>query len=339
MPSGRVTIVDVARRAGVAKSTVSVALNGQPGVSDEVRQRVHQVALELGWRPSSVARALSRDRAGACGMILARDPRSISIEPFFTRLTNGIESELSRNGIALMLQFVPDVEAEIEAYRSWWGERRVDGVIMIDCRVDDPRLQLDSYVGVPAVMLSPTEAPTTVPCLGSGDGAAMRAAVEHLHALDHHRIGWCSGPAQFAHTAERRQSLLATSAEHGIEALIAGSDYTTDSGANACRVLMAHDPRPTAVIFDNDVMALAGLGVLAADGISVPSEVSVVSWEDSVLCTAAHPSLTSLHRDVFGYGVAGARALLDLIEGRPVRPKTTTTQRLVVRASTSRRTD
>jgi len=336
MPRGRVTIVDVARRAGVAKSSVSVALNGQPGVSEETRERVRQVAVDLGWRPSSVARALSRDRVGACGMILARDPRSISVEPFFTRLTNGIESELSRNGIALMLQYVPDVDAEIEAYRTWWAERRVDGVIMIDCRVEDPRLQLDSYVGVPAVMLSQPEAPTTVPCLGSQDGDAMRAAVQHLHALDHRRIGWCSGPELFAHTLERKQAFLDTCAAYGIDGVIACSDYTSDSGAKACRELMAHSPRPSALIFDNDVMALAALGVLAADGISVPADVSVVSWEDSVLCTAAYPSLTSLHRDVFGYGVAGARALLDVIEGRPIRPKISSLQRLVVRSSTSR---
>lgn len=336
MSHDRVTIVDVARRAGVAKSTVSVALNNQRGVSDEVRARVRQVANELGWRPSSVARALSRDRAGACGMILARDPRSISVEPFFTRLTNGIESELSRNGIALMVQYVPDPQAEIEAYRTWWSERRVDGVIMVDCRVGDPRLRLGDQVGVPAVMLSHADADATVPCLDSADGEAMRAAVEHLHALDHRRIGWCSGPERFAHTIERRTAFEQTCAGLGLTGYVAHSDYTTDSGATACRSLMTQDPRPTALIFDNDVMALAGLGTLAAAGVSVPAEVSVVSWEDSVLCTAAHPQLTSLHRDVFGYGVAGAQALLDVIEGRPVRPRAMSSQRLVVRASTSR---
>ena len=235
MPRDRVTIVDVARRAGVAKSTVSVALNNQPGVSDAVQERVRQVANELGWRPSSVARALSRDRAGACGMILARDPRSISVEPFFTRLTNGIESELSRNGIALMVQYVPDLEAELEAYRTWWGERRVDGVIMVDCRVDDPRLRLGDQVGVPAVMLSQADHDTTVPCLDSGDGEAMRTAVEHLHALDHRRIGWCSGPEQFAHTIERRTAFQQACAELDIVGYLAHSDYTTDSGATACR--------------------------------------------------------------------------------------------------------
>lgn len=336
MPRDRVTIVDVARRAGVAKSTVSVALNNQPGVSDDVRERVRRVAVELGWRPSSVARALSKDRAGVCGMILARDPRSISVEPFFTRLTSGIESELSRNGIALMVQYVPGVDAEIEAYRTWWSERRVDGVIMVDCRVADPRLRLGDHVGVPAVMLSHADDDTTVPCLDSGDGAAMWTAVEHLHALDHRRIGWCSGPDQFAHTIERRAVFQQACADLGIVGHIAHSDYTTRSGATACRSLMAQDPRPTALIFDNDVMALAGLGTLAAAGVSVPSEVSVVSWEDSVLCTAAYPNLTSLHRDVFGYGVAGARALLDVIEGRAARPRAAATQRLVVRASTSR---
>ncbi|MGI8769221.1 MAG: LacI family DNA-binding transcriptional regulator [Propionibacteriaceae bacterium] len=336
MPSRRVTIVDVARRAGVAKSTVSYALNGQPGVSDQVRKRVQEVARELGWRPSSIAQALSRNRVGACGLILVRDPHLISIEPFFTRLTTGLESELSRNKMALMIQFVPDVEAEIEAYRSWWGERRVDGVIMVDCRVDDPRLRLADHVDVPAVMLASPSMRTSVPCLGFGDGESMHVVVSHLHTLGHRRIGWVSGPTDYAHTVERRDAFLAACRLRQMEPLIHHGDYSTRSGANGCRELLRRDPRPTALVFDNDVMSLAGMGVLGAAGISVPEQMSVISWEDSALCTASHPELTSLHRDLFGYGVAGARALLDLIGGLAVEPRIAGSQRLVIRGSTAR---
>lgn len=337
MPRGRVTIVDVARRAGVAKSTVSYALNGQPGVSAETAERVLQIAVELGWRPSSAARALSKNRVGACGLVLARDPRSISVEPFFTRLTSGLESELSRNRMALMVQYVPDVEAEIEAYRTWWGERRVDGVIMLDCRVDDPRLRLGDYVDVPAIMLATAPSvPTSVPILGFGEAEAMRAIVTHLDALGHRRIGWCGGPQVFTHSVERRRSFEESCADFGIDGVIATTDYTTSSGAAACRELISRSPRPTALIFDNDVMAMAGMGVLAAEGISVPDRMSVVSWEDSVLCSTTYPALTSLHRDLFGYGVTGIRALLDVIEGRELQAPRLGSQRLVIRGSTSR---
>lgn len=337
MPRERVTIVDVARRAGVAKSTVSYALNGQPGVSAATAERVRQAAIELGWQPSSIARALSRDRVGICGLALARDPRSISVEPFFTRLTSGLESELSRNQMALMVQYVPDIEAELEAYRTWWGERRVDGVIMLDCRVNDPRLRLADHLDVPAVMLATAPSgQATVPILSFNEGTAMTVVVKHLAALGHRRIGWCGGPQIFTHSVERHKAFLRACDQLGITAMVAHTDYTTSSGAAAARDLIAADPRPSAIVFDNDVMALAGMGVLAAAGITVPAQMSVVSWEDSVLCTAGFPALTSLHRDLFGYGVAGVRALLDVIEGRRVRARTPSSERLIIRGSTAR---
>ena len=137
----RVTIGDIAARAGVSKGAVSYALNRRPGISDETRARILGIADELGWYPNRAARALSVARADACGFALARPARTLAIDAFFAEFLAGVEAELVSHSLALTLQLTPDVESEIEVYRRWWGERRVDGVLMMDLRLDDPRLE------------------------------------------------------------------------------------------------------------------------------------------------------------------------------------------------------
>ncbi len=149
----RPTIADIANRAGVSKGSVSYALNGRPGVSELTRRRILAIAEEVGWHPNRAARALSAARSGACGLALARPARTLAYEPFFAELLSGIEAELSARQVALMLQIVEDVEAETVALRRWWAERRVDGVLLVDLRMEDPRVPLVEELGLPAVIV------------------------------------------------------------------------------------------------------------------------------------------------------------------------------------------
>ena len=138
----RPTIADIAQRAGVSKGAVSYALNGQPGVSEATRQRIVAIAREIGFSPSNAARALSGASAKAVGLTLCRPARILSIEPFFMGLISGFEAELAARSYALTLQVVATPEHEVEVYRRWWGERRVDGVFVSDLRDGDVRREL-----------------------------------------------------------------------------------------------------------------------------------------------------------------------------------------------------
>src|SRR5688572_16525188 len=151
--ASRTTIRDIAERAGVSKGAVSYALNGQPGVSDETRERILSIARELGWYPNRAARALSAARADACGLVLARPAATIAHEPFFMEFIAGVEAELSSHSTALTLQLVETVQDELAVYRRWWGEHRVDGVFMADLRIDDPRVEELRRLGLPAVVV------------------------------------------------------------------------------------------------------------------------------------------------------------------------------------------
>src|SRR3954454_3316744 len=117
MTHARVTIADIAARAGVSKGAVSYALNGRPGLSEATRARILAIADELGWYPNRAARALSAARADACGLILARPASTIGLEPFFMEFIGGVEAELSPRAIGLTIQLARTVDEEIAIYR------------------------------------------------------------------------------------------------------------------------------------------------------------------------------------------------------------------------------
>ena len=146
----RPTIADIARRAGVTKAAVSFALNGQPGVSAATRERILAIAAEIGFEPSSAARALSDGRAGAFGLIIDRPARTLGSETFFMQLISGIQTEMTRDHVTLLFTMVEDQAEEIRMYRTWWAQRKVDGVFVVDLQVRDRRIGVLTELGMPA---------------------------------------------------------------------------------------------------------------------------------------------------------------------------------------------
>ncbi|MDA5280353.1 LacI family DNA-binding transcriptional regulator [Streptomyces sp. NPDC054904] len=374
----RPTIKDIARRAGVSESAVSFALNDRPGVSDHTRARVRQVAEELGWQPNSAARALSGERSGAVGLVLARPAHTLGVESFFLQLVSGIQEVLSASRTALLFQVVEDIDAECAVHRRWWAERRVDGVLVVDPRTRDPRPELLTALGLPAVMIGGTgeadagevdtgEVDTggvDTGGVGSGrirpgepspgppgtgrrpalsavradDARAMADVLGHLHALGHRRIAHVAGLPGLAHTARRVSSLRAEALRLGLagdQVESVTTDYSDTEGAAATRRLLARPRPPTALVYDNDVMAVAGSAVAAELGVAVPGRLSIVAWDDSALCRVTHPRLTALVRDTAGFGRLAAEELLAVLGGSAPRVRESELPRLEPRESTA----
>ncbi|MFD5885955.1 LacI family DNA-binding transcriptional regulator [Streptomyces sp. NPDC060334] len=375
----RPTIKDIARRSGVSESAVSFALNDRPGVSEDTRARVRRIAEELGWQPNSAARALSGERSGAVGLVLARPAHTLGVESFFLRLVSGVQEVLSAGRIALLFQVVEDVDAECAVYRRWWAERRVDGVIVVDPRIDDPRPELLAGLGLPAVMVGgpdvpgsdttgsdisgsdttgsdvpgsdttgsdpsestaaravpPSRRPSTI---RADDAGAMIQVLEHLHGLGHRRITHLAGLPCLAHTARRTASLRTWSEGRGLgpdRVRSVVTDYSDAEGAAATRRVLAEPEPPTALVYDNDVMALAGLAVATELGIAVPGRLSIVAWDDSALCRVTHPRLTALVRDTAAFGRLAAEELLAVLAGGVPRTRQSELPRLEPRESTA----
>jgi DNA-binding LacI/PurR family transcriptional regulator len=330
----RPTIADIAEKAGVSKGSVSYALNGNPGLSEHTRRRILAIAEEVGWQPNRAARALSASRSGACGLALARPARTLVYEPFFAKLLGGIEAELSANQVALMLQIVEDVEAESTALKRWWGERRVDGVLLVDLRVDDPRVRVVEELHLPAVIVGGPGQTGGIPYFPGNDTEGIRQIVDHLVSLGHSRIDRVAGSPNFAHTQLRTRVFKHALAAVGAEGRVVSTDYSSSASAHATRRLLGRQPAPTAIIFDSDIMALAGLGAAQEMGLSVPGDLAVVSFDDSLLCQVVRPALTACARDVEAFGARAARALVALIDGEEMPSGVVEESVLMARAST-----
>lgn len=315
-PTPRATMGDVAKRLGISKAAVSYALNGQPGVSSETRMRVLALAKELGWYASSSARALSGAETGVVGLVLSRPSDLLTIETFFIHFLSGVEKVLAERGSSLLLRVIGEhPEAEINTYERWWGERRVDGVILVDERHRDLRLAAVERLGLPAVLCGGPIRASSLPCLWTDQAADATMVMEYLVSLGHRQIAHVSGPARFVHERTRRRSVRRAASTLGVTVETREAEYTGPQAAEVTRRLLDQPVSPTAIVYASDVMALAGLGVAAARGLPVPAQLSVVSWDDSYLTTIVHPAVTALWRDTPAYGGLAASVLLDLVDG------------------------
>lgn len=337
MPRSRPTIIDVARRAGVSKGAVSFALNDRPGVSAETRERIHAAAEELGWRPNLRARALPANRAFAIGLVVARPPRLLSADPFFPAFIAGVESILSAHDLALVLQVVPDAASEAAGYRRLVSNGRVDGVLLTDVRVNDPRIGLLHELQLPAVTLGRPVGDVRFPAVVADDAAGIRAALDHLIALGHTRIAHVAGPDQFIHGRSRFEAWRHGLVKHGLPpSPYRRADFSPADGARATTALLRLAKPPTAIIYASDVMAIAGMNAARGAGLRLPADLSVTGFDDAVLAAYTTPSLTTVHVDAVSWGRLATTTLLRLINEGHVDDVATPAPTLVVRESTGR---
>ncbi|MGH3171196.1 MAG: LacI family DNA-binding transcriptional regulator [Trebonia sp.] len=314
----RPTITDIAQQAGVTKAAVSFALNGQPGVSAATRERILAIAEEIGFQPNSAARALTAGRAGAFGFILDRPARTLGIEPYFMQLIAGIQSELAGHHVTLLFTLAEDQDDEIEMYRQWWAQRRVDGVFVVDLQVEDRRIPVLEKLNMPAVVVGTPRGSGSLPAVWQDDHAAVETVIRHLAGLGHRRIARVGGFGKYWHSALRKQAFAEVAATAGVHAVSMEGDYSAEFGGEATRSLLESATPPTAILYDSDVMAVAGLGMAQRLGVSVPSGLSIVSWDDSVLCELIHPAVTALRRDIAAVGETAARMLREMAaDGAP----------------------
>lgn len=338
-PSGnrkRATMADIARQLGISKAAVSYALNGQPGVAADTRDKVLALAQELGWHASSSARALSGARTKAVGLVLSRPSELLAVETFFIRFLAGLEQELSARGSSLLLRIIGDRPGdEMDTYERWWGERRIDGAILMDERANDPRIAAVADLGLPAVLCGGPVNGFELPCVWTDQAGDAQVAVQHLAELGHTHIAHIGGPMVFAHERARRRGVRRVAKAHGMTVTARETSYTGPHAAEVTRAVLQRDDPPTALIFGSDLIAVNGVRAATEMGLAVPGDVSALSWDDSTLTTLVDPSLTALARDVPGYGATAGRVLLDLLDGRDPRFVKAPLSTLEVRGSTA----
>jgi len=330
------TISDVARHAGVSKGLVSFVFNNRPGVAAQTRERILASAAELGWRPSVKAKSLSTRTSYALGLVIRREPHIIAADPFFPAFMAGVESVLTGAGRVLVLSMVPDARTEQQAYRTLVAENRVDGVFVTDLRQRDRRIGLLQQLRLPAVTIGHPEAAAPFPAVNLDDAAGIVAAVGHLAELGHERIAHVAGDPSMLHSARRAESFTRAMTEAGLDgSRMVSTDFSAAGGAAATRELIAARDQPTAIVYANDPMAIAGLGVLHGAGVGVPADVSVVGFDGIDMGRHLFPALSTIVADPEGWGAAAATTLLTLIAEGRAEDVELAPARLLLRSSTA----
>ena len=315
----KVTIFDVAKASGVSSSAVSYALNGKSGVSEDTRAKVLKIAHELGWKPNGAAQALAKSNTQRIGLVLGYDPKLLAVESYMMELISGLGAELEKHDYSLLVRMAVGEHAKLSIIKDWIATGNVDAMLLVNIELGDPCVTLlEEHTEMPVLAIADASVSGNLPTLSSADADAVRQAVQYLYDLGHRHIARVAGPEMLAHSYIRDSAFSDVATELGMRYRCLHTDYTPETGSEATKRLLSFPEHPTAIIYDNDVMALSGLGVATAEGITVPDDLSIMSWDDSFMCTAAYPNLTAMGRDVVGTGTKAAELLLKLIDGERV---------------------
>ncbi|ELP69150.1 LacI family DNA-binding transcriptional regulator [Streptomyces turgidiscabies] len=333
--TGRVTIAQVAEEAGVSAMTVSNVVNGKPGASEETRRRVMEVAGRLGYRPNVSARNLKAGRSGLIGLIALDLTSQYGLE-----ILRGVADELASVEQELLVNATYHDAVREKDRIEFLAHGLVDGVLMIAPVLEDDTVTLLRRQNLPCVIIDPRRLDVPLPRLTVDNYQGMRQGTQHLIDLGHTRIAYLRGVEDLESTSLRFQGFEDAMRLAGLkvdEQLIASCDFSYASGFRAAARLIDDDHhRPTAIVAGADLMALGAIDAARARGLNVPTDFSVVGFDDLPQAAQSFPGLTTVRQPLHDMGQKAARALLSVIDGqRLLMDHMEVGTELVVRKSTA----
>ena len=308
------TLIDVARRAGVSKSTVSNVIRGASLVAEPTRKRVERAIADMGYHPNAIARALKARASSALGIVVPD-----LANPFYAELAVSVERAASAIGFAVLTAHTECApKTEEEAGRAFI-ERRVDGVIIAGVSLGStlPGMLLDR--DVPVVLASFGEPKDKrLGVIDHDDAVAMETIVDHLYGLGHRRVAFVSQHLREYGGERRRVGFMNALAKRGL-------------------TLVDLDDGATAVVAHNDMLAIATIDRLERRGLRVPHDVSVVGYDDIPLAAHSRVKLTTVHSDAVEMGRRAVEMAVNAArDNRHVAQREMQSNPLVVRSTTDR---
>ncbi len=326
-----VTMRQVAEAAGVSPATVSRVLAGSTRVHPDLRARVLASAERLGYRANRVARALRTRSTGTVGMVVPN-----ITNPFFPVVIQAVERELHRRNLRLLLcDSADEVRQEAEVLQILL-DHRIEGILISACDRIASRSMIRMAAGlVPVVQVDRLAVPD-LHFVGADQEGAMAAIVEHLVAQGCRRMAYVSSSPRISTAVERLRAyerLVRAVDEPSAERTYTG-DFTLAWGREAARRIVGEHDLPDAIVCANDLVAVGVLQALDEAGISVPRDVLVTGFDDTVLATVARPQLTTVRQPLADIGREAVETVLAARQGSPATTRKVLPSLLVARAST-----
>ncbi len=304
---GRVTIADVAARAGVSIATVSRVVNGRYGVAPATIERVRDVIDDLGYESSLIARSLRSERTNVIGILVS------GIEPFSAELLKGAARALHDTDYELVVYSggMRGVGGWERRYLSRVGGTLTDGIVLVTPTV------VDASVSYPLVAVDPHVGKSHLPTVDSENFEGAVAATEHLLSLGHRRIGFLGGRPDLESARRREAGYRAAIAAAGLaidDELIQSGAFTEESAVAPADHLLGLADRPTAIFAANDLSAKQVIRSAIERGLGVPDDLSVVGFDNIPESALTDPPLTTIDQSIQQMGHAAVRALIQLID-------------------------
>lgn len=322
--------------AGVTHSTVSRSLNDSPLVSTATKERIKQIASEHGYSPNAFARRLVTKKSHTLGVFfLSRDEIQF-MENFGTQFLDGIAQTSHLRGYDLLFFTMTRDRSNEKSYMRLCREKHVEGVIFIGMTSDDPHLAEISQSEIPVCVIDyPVEGPR-VGYVTSDNDRGVRSALEHLYELGHRDIGFLGGPEVSPVAMIREGTYWQWMQERGLERYRRTwrGNFTKASGHDRGNEILADPRRPSAILAANDFMALGFLKACRDRGLKVPTEISLVGYDNAVSGEYSDPGLTTVAQNASAMGASAVEFLFAYLDGGEPEKAVKIDPGLVVREST-----
>ncbi|HEY0068466.1 MAG TPA: LacI family DNA-binding transcriptional regulator [Chloroflexia bacterium] len=315
------TLEEIARYAGVSRSTVSRVMNDHPNVDQETRARVRSVAESLNYQPNVAARSLAAGRTHILGLVIPMGVSALFTDPYFPLLIQGIASACNANEHSVML-WLAEPEYERRMIRQVLQGGLIDGVILASALLDDPMLEALRKRGLPFILVGRLPTDNEVSYVDVDNVNSAREIVAYLLRLGHRRVATISGPSNMIAGADRLQGYLLALRNRAITpdpALIVEADFTEEGGYIAMQRLVPHAPE--AVFVASDAMAVGALRALREAGLRVPEDIAIAGFDDIPFAARTDPPLTTVRQPIQRMGALAAETLIDMISHPQPQPR------------------
>ncbi|MET7438280.1 LacI family DNA-binding transcriptional regulator [Streptomyces sp. NPDC004082] len=313
---GGPTLEEVAARAGVGRGTVSRVINNAPGVRGSTREAVRRAIAELGYVPNLAARSLAGRRADAVALVMTETDWRLFGEPFFSEVVRAVGDALTDTGMQLLLTLIRS-ETERRRFVEYARGGRVDGVLLMSVRAQDPLPDMLADAGLPTVLLGRRTGEECVTYVDADNVGGARSAVSHLLDSGRGTIATITGPLDMYVAQCRLRGYREALRRAGVAdepSLVVEGDFTEESGRRAMAELIERHPGIDGVFAASDTTAAGALTALRAAGRRVPDDVGVVGFDDFLLAQNTDPKLTTVRQPVDEIGRAMVRLLGEEME-------------------------
>jgi len=311
----RVTLSDIAQRAGVSPATVSRVLNGDPRVAPARVARINEIIEELGYAPNRAARTLATGRTGLVAAVIDSNLNVFS-DPFWGIITTGVSRALQDSGMQALLMVRPLDDADPQVMGTL-APGHVDGAIFFQLHNDNVVRQLQD-LGLPCVVVGRPDDAASFTYVDSDNFGGAEIATTHLLKRGCTRVATIAGDVRLSSGRLRLdgfRSALAHAGSELDESFVVFGDWTDESGEAAMNELLNRHPDIDGVFIANDAMAIGGLAVLDDRGIDVPGQVAVVGFDNMFAGRIGRKQLTTVQQDVEALGATAASMVIEAIQG------------------------